>query len=357
MAAGKTFDVVINVPSGTTAIPIYDRELSLSGNAIARDAGMLAYISVNGEGLPAAPALSAAIAMADTYNSLTPCSATPCPAFTVSDPSKGVIANDINVYGVQLLTAPTHGSVTLNANGTFSYVASTAGTTATPDSFVYCANGAVTTTGCSSGITAKVTLGAATVEGASGITVSNSAYTAKTATYLAIKTPGILTGAKDAANYPLSVATSSVKPSSGLTVLPDANGGFTATASGAGTYTFTFQAQNSQGTLSAAATVTLTFPTGSGLTVTVLDGNDKKTTISDYRWIIEEDRTFYVNPACTQNPPPSGCPTAGISGQGTTGIVPTLGVNFHTSYMPFVAQGCTGPQSCEAGQTGRARSQ
>ena len=351
MAAGKTFDVMINVPSGTTAIPIYDRELSLSGNAIARDAGMLAYISVNGEGLPAAPALSAAIAMADTYNSLTPCSATPCPAFTVSDPSKGVIANDINVYGVQLLTAPTHGSVTLNANGTFSYVASAAGTTATPDSFVYCANGAVTTTGCSSGITATVTLGTATVEGASGITVPNSSYTAKTATYLAIKTPGVLTGAKDAANYPLSVATSSIKPSSGLTVLPDANGGFTATATGAGTYTFTFQAQNSQGTLSAAATVTLTFPTGSGLTVTVLDGNDKKTTISDYRWIIEEDRTFYVNPACTQNPPPTGCPTAGISGQGTTGIVPTLGVNFHTSYMPFVAQGCTGPQSCEAGQT------
>src|SRR5437016_10982882 len=30
------------------ALPIFDRELSLSANSIARDAGMLAYISVNG---------------------------------------------------------------------------------------------------------------------------------------------------------------------------------------------------------------------------------------------------------------------------------------------------------------------
>ena len=56
MAAGKTYDVMINVPASSDcrpALPIYDRELSLSGNAITRDAGMLAYISVNGAGLPA----------------------------------------------------------------------------------------------------------------------------------------------------------------------------------------------------------------------------------------------------------------------------------------------------------------
>src|SRR5581483_4675978 len=53
MAAGKTYDVMINVPAaGGTALPIFDREGSLSGNATARDAGMLAYISVNGAGLP-----------------------------------------------------------------------------------------------------------------------------------------------------------------------------------------------------------------------------------------------------------------------------------------------------------------
>src|SRR5437660_9679404 len=36
MPAGKTNDVMINVPSATTALPIFDRELSLSANSIAR---------------------------------------------------------------------------------------------------------------------------------------------------------------------------------------------------------------------------------------------------------------------------------------------------------------------------------
>jgi len=44
---------MIDAPTGTTALPFYDRELSLSGNKTARDAGMLAYIGVNGSALPA----------------------------------------------------------------------------------------------------------------------------------------------------------------------------------------------------------------------------------------------------------------------------------------------------------------
>ncbi len=71
MAAGKTYDVKINVPAaGGTALPIYDRELSLSGNAIARDAGMVAYIGANGAGLPPSPSFAAAVARADAYPAL-----------------------------------------------------------------------------------------------------------------------------------------------------------------------------------------------------------------------------------------------------------------------------------------------
>ena len=110
MAAGKTYDVKINVPAaGGTALPIYDRELSLSGNAIARDAGMLAYIGVNGAGLPPSPSFTAAVANADTYNAVVAGQ-----TLTISDPGKGVIANDINVYGVTLLAQAAHGSVALN---------------------------------------------------------------------------------------------------------------------------------------------------------------------------------------------------------------------------------------------------
>jgi len=352
MAAGKVYDVMINAPATSApALPVYDRELSLSSNAVGRDSGMLAYIGINnagvaGAGLPAAPVLGAAVARPDTYNSLAPCTTAPCIPLNVADPSKGVIANDTNVYGVTLLTAPTGGTLTLNANGTFTYVAN-AGTTS--DSFTYCANGSVTGTTCSSGLTATATLGAATNVG--GITCTAPSYTASMATYLAIKTPGVLSGCKDSAGYPLTVALSAgnTPVATGWTLLADVNGGFTASVPSAGSYTFTFKAQNSLGTLSSPVTATVTFPVGSGLSVNVVDGKDKTIPITDYRWIIEEDRSFYTNPNCTTN---SSTPIAGCPSQTTTGgVSPILGVNFHTSYMPYVAQGCTGPYSCEGGQT------
>ena len=333
MAAGKTYDVAINVPAaGSAALPIYDRELSLSGNSVNRDAGMLAYIGVNGAALPSG-VVAAAVAMPDAY-SVTCQPSGACNALAISDVSKGVIANDVNVFGVNVSTAPTNGTLTLNANGTFTYTPT--GTSWSSDTFSYQANG--------SGPIAKVTLSSAAAEGASGITCpSTITYNANTATYFAIKTPGVLVGCKDAAGYALTLDTTTVA-ATGMTVLADANGGFTATASGA-SGSFTFKAKNSQGTQAlTATTVTVNFPTGSGLAVTVKDGADKTTVITDYRWIIEEDRTFYVNPNCTTNTstPPAGCPT---------GIVPTFGTNFHTSYMPVVATGCTGPLSCESGQT------
>jgi hypothetical protein len=336
MAPGKTYDVMINAPSGGTALPIYDRELSLSGNATARDAGMLAYISINGATMPNSPALGGAVANPDTYNSLLASK-----TFTVTDPAKGVIANDVNVYGVTLLAPPYSGTVALNTNGTFAYTPSGSGTA---DSFSYCANGTVTGTTCSSGVTAVVSLGAAPIEGASGITVAKNTFTANAATYIKITAPGLLSGATDAAGYPLSIVTSSTTMAGATAFVPDALGGFTAIVPGTGSYSINFTVQNSQGT-PVTASATVIFPAANGPTVTVLDGQNKTTTISDYRWIIEEDRTFYVDPNCTTNPPAAGCPTAG------SGIVPTFGTNFHTSFMPVVATGCTGPLSCESGQS------
>ena len=338
MAAGKTYDVKINVPAaGGTALPIYDRELSLSGNAIARDAGMLAYIGANGAGLPPSPSFTAAVANADTYNAVVAGQ-----TLTISDPGKGVIANDINVYGVTLLAQAAHGSVALNGNGTFTYT----GATGAPDSFTYCANGTVTGSICSSGITATATLGASSIASSSTITCAPSSFTANTSKYLSIRTPGVLANCADTANMPLTVDIASItNVSSGLTVVADANGGFSASATGAGDYSFTFTAKNSLNK-TGSATATVTFQAGNGPTVKVVDGADKTTQITDYRWVIEEDRTFYVDPKCTTNPLPSGCPTA--TSQGAPAV---FGTNFHTSWMPLVATGCTGPVSCEGGQT------
>jgi hypothetical protein len=343
LAAGKTIDVMINVPAASgTALPVFDRQLSLSANATARDAGMLAYLGINGAGVPAASSIGAAIARPDTYNAVIAGQ-----TLSVSDLGLGVIANDTNVFGVQVLTPPTQGTLTLNANGTFDYVAST--TWSGSDSFTYCANGTVTGTTCSSGVSTTVTLGAAPIEAASGITcaVPTPTYSSTMATTLTINPPGILSFCKDAAGYPLTVNAASLTSTGFTSLSVDPNGGFSATVPSAGTYSFSFNAQNSQGTVGAtAATVTLNFPAANGPKVTVLDGADKKTTISDYRWIIEEDRTFYVDPKCTTNPLPAGCPT--VTPQGAPAV---FGTNFHTSYMPVVATGCTGPLSCEGGQT------
>ena len=335
MAAGKTYDVLMNVPAaGSTALPIFDRALGLSANATARDAGMLAYLGVNGSGAPAAASFGAAAANPDTYNSLISGQ-----TLVISDPAKGVLANDVNVTGAKVAGAVTGGTLTLNSNGTFSFAA-TAGT----GSFTYCGNGTTSGAACTT-----VTLGAAPMEANTGITCSGPfTFSSNVATTLSIKPPGVLASCKDAAGYPLTVGASS---GAGVTV--DGNGGFTAKVashSGPATATFTFQPKNSQGTLSAITyTATVNFPAPSGLVVNLIDGSTKQPlgdpATLDYRWIIEEDRTFFIDPKCQTNPLPTGCPGAGGS------VVPTFGVNFHSSYMPVVAQGCTGPISCESGQT------
>ena len=121
--------------------------------------------------------------------------------------------------------------------------------------------------------------------------------------------------------------------------------------------------QNSQGSQSAPGTVTVTFPVPSNLKVNVLDAqacnncNGNSTCIAalapigDYRWIIEEDKTFY-RPELhhQQQHHHAGLPQhrGHLRDRAT---IPTLAVKFHTSTMDFVAQGCTGPMSCEGGQT------
>src|SRR5215469_6943121 len=374
MAAGKTFDIMFNsIVAGGADLPIYDRALSLSGNSSERDAGMLAYIGVTGSTLPVTAGtgvFSSAQANPDTYNALV-ASGTPAQTqpFSVTDVSKGVIANDVNVYGVTLVTPATSGVVTLNANGTFTYVPNT-GSTATSDSFGYCANGAAAGT---AGLCTTVSLAASTLAGNPSAIAHT--YAAETATYLKLSSPGLLLGNSDPNNLPLTIVTTASTAPSGGTLVVDANGGFMLSMPGntaAATATFPYTVQNSQGR-TASGTVTVNFPAPSNLQVTVVDalaynnctsganpmaGSSgisaciaSLTPITDYRWIIEEDQTFWVDPNCTTNTSLSipGCPkVVGPTGQST---IPLFATNFHTSAMPYVAQGCTGSLSCESGQT------
>ena len=130
---------------------------------------MLAYIGVNGAQVRQR---AGAVARNDTYNSVVSGQ-----TLTVSDPAKGVIANDTNVYGVQLGARP---GLTLNANGTFTYTRTTDELHLLRERYRY--SGV-----CSSGITAMVTLGAAPVR-RPALTVSHT-YTPTVANSLSVKSP------------------------------------------------------------------------------------------------------------------------------------------------------------------------
>ncbi|WP_244617332.1 choice-of-anchor Q domain-containing protein [Sulfurimicrobium lacus] len=329
LAAGKTYDVTIQPKQsaagtyGAATYAVFDRALGLSTNN-QRDGGMQTYISVAG-GTP--PASVAAVARADTYSLVAG------NVLAVAEPAKGLIANDTGVYGVQLLTTPTGaGSIlSLNADGTFTY---TPGTGVTSDSFSYCANGTVSGTTCSSGTTATVTLAACTGAclGAAPTAVADN-YTSNIASRLQISPPGVLANDTDPSGYPLKAVLAGAGDCSSVQLSPD--GSFTATAAGA-SCTFTYTAVNSQNTASGAATATVSFGTASNLAVTVQDGKTGAV-LTDYRWIIQEDRSIWIDPK--------------IETTSSTTAVRNLAINFHTSNMPVVAQGCVGAISCESGQT------
>ncbi|MGF6601859.1 hypothetical protein P3T23_006610 [Paraburkholderia sp. GAS448] len=338
LAAGKTQDVLLNAPAtGATALPVFDRELSLSTNN-QRDGGMQAYVAVNGGALPTAGAANQnAVANAANYFFI------PGTTLTVSDPARGVKAKDVNVYGVEVKTTTTGGALTLNPDGTFVYVPN-AGTTA--DSFVYQANG-------NPAVSATVTLSACSAANGclSGAPVaSNASFTSNIASQMQISPSGVLAYAKDPSGLPLTAVLVGGSPTGGtVTLNPD--GSFTSapttppTGASTATVTFKYKAVNSQNTSSAPATVTVTFKGGSGLVVTVKDPKNG-VAINDYRWIIEEDRTFLIDPACQVNSTdpnvrPARCPPLPVQ---------SLGTNFHSSHMPVVASGCVGTFACESGQ-------
>jgi len=344
-AAGKVYDVIVSPPQTTAGTydsatyPIFDRSLALGTNS-QRDGGMQAILDVNdGSAAKLAAANSSVNVVADHY------AYAPGVTLKVSDPGKGVIANDTNVYGVQLSTVSP--AVTLYPNGTFTYVPTGSGA----DSFGYCANG--TTTTSTPSYCTTVTLNAsATANSANAPTAYPDSYTSATASLMRVAAPGVLRNDTDPNNYPLSAV---IGTPSGVTVNLSADGSFTAVPAAPGTCgpptgcTFTYQAKNSQAILSNTATATLIFQPGSGLNVRVQDAATKAA-IADYKWIIEQDLTFHIDPACQVNTGaarPTGCPAL------PTGSIapPTPATQFHTSHYPVIASGCTGPQSCGQGQT------
>jgi hypothetical protein len=332
LPAGKIYDVLVNPPvtsgqSGSTynqgSYAIFDRELSLSANN-QRDGGMQAYLLVNGAAPPATAQGTTAKANPDSYY------LTPGNAINVSDASSGLLANDVNVYGVKLdPTSPPNvaSTLALNPDGTFSY---TPGAGVTSDTFGYCGNGATTGAACTT-----VTLAACTGQCVGGTPVANAdAFSSSVAKILKVHRPGVLANDVDPSGHPLTaVLDGACTAPTGATVLTtnqltlNSDGSFTATPPVSGAYYFCYHAVNSQQSASASTSALLTFQAGTGLQVTVQDVKTKAP-ISDYSWVIEEDTNFHT--------------PAGV----TPGTTPSLATSFHSSFMPLVASGCVGDVSC-----------
>ena len=349
LAAGKAYDVTIQ-PKQTTAgsydgatYAVFDRALGVStSNQL--DGGMQAYLQVAGGALPTNTTVSASD---KTYHCVAGS------ALTITDPSKGLLAGATGANGVTLGATftgdATVATVTLNADGTFTYTP-TAGPTC-GGTFQFLVNGTAAKTATISQCDANNSAAAGCSLAAAPV-VSNVQFTSNIATRYQSPPPGVLAGVTSNAG---GLALTAVGAATGLTLNPD--GSFVATTAGASAcpagfptgatcLAFNYQAKNAQGTLSNTAIATVVFLPASHLAVNVKDALNGKP-ISDYRWIVEEDRTFWIDPKCQVNSTdpslrPSTCPPLPVE---------SLGYSFHTANMPVVAQGCVGPISCEAGQT------
>ncbi len=182
-------------------------------------------------------------------------------------PAPGVLGNDSDPDGdpltAALVTGPSHGSLSLNANGSFSYTP--AADFAGSDSFTYRASDGTLTSNV-----ATVTI---TVTPVNDVPVAaGDAYTKAEDTVLTVPAPGVLGNDSDPDGDPLTAALAT-GPSHGSLSL-NANGSFSYTpaADFAGSDSFTYRA--SDGTLSSSpATVTITVtPVNDAPTATVVAG-------------------------------------------------------------------------------------
>jgi Big-like domain-containing protein/multicopper oxidase len=357
LPAGKTYDVLVQPVQtrgiyASATLALFDRELSLSTNN-QRDGGMQTYIAVAGG------AASGVGTQGGSQRALTGAASKTffCvagQALSVTDPLRGLLGGTTGANGVAVAGAPAlpaGSTLSVQSNGTFTYTPPASGACGGSFNFTVNNNTANPLTATIAECDSATQAAGCTLTGAP--TALPDSYTANNARQLTINTPGLLSNDSDPSGRPLVVDVNTV-PSAAtvglttLTVQPD--GSFLATAPAAGTYTFTYNVRNTQQSAAASpATVTLTFPKGSGLQVDIVDQKHPEWKITDYRWIIEEDRTLWVDPKCQVNQDPR--PTDAYGRTCPALPVEALGYNFHSAGMPMVATGCVGDVSCESGQS------
>ena len=225
----------LNEGSGTTAAN------SVSGGVAGTLVGSPTWVPGF---VPSGGGNTAPVAANDSY------STTLNTTLTVAAP--GVLANDTDADGNPLtaavVTSVSHGSLTLNPNGGFSYTP-TAGYVG-PDSFTYQAND-----GTANSNTATVSL---TVTATNTAPVAaNDSYATPKNTTLTLAAPGVLANDTDADGNPLTAAVVTSVSHGSLTLNPNGGFSYTPTAGYVGPDSFTYQANDGTAN-SNTATVSLT---------------------------------------------------------------------------------------------------
>ncbi len=191
------------------------------------------------------PASHAPVAMDDSY-------ATPF-GTTLNVAAPGVLANDTDSANLPLTSTlvdkPSHGTATLNADGSFTYIP-TAGYSGA-DSFTYHANNGQED---SNAATVTITVQAAVIVPPVAV---NHAYSTPYGTTLTVPAPGILQGDTAASGKPLTAAVSSQPAHGKLTLALDGSFTYVPAAGYSGVDTFTYLANDGIAD-SNAATVTIT---------------------------------------------------------------------------------------------------
>jgi VCBS repeat-containing protein len=174
----------------------------------------------------------------------------------------GLLANDSDVDGpsmsAQAVSQPAHGTVVVNADGSFGYTP-TAGY-AGPDSFTYQVNDGAASNNLSN--VATVSIDVQGVTNTPPVAVNDTSFlyrqnVLRTVNYAGPLGLGVLANDSDGENQPLS-AQVVTNPASGTLVM-NSNGSFTYLRNGTGNAAFTYRANDGQGVnnLSNTATVTM----------------------------------------------------------------------------------------------------
>ncbi len=307
LPAGKTLDVLVAMPAANATYPLFDRMLDLS-NYNQPDGGMLAYLQV---GTGSTPTPTTGKAVNDTYTVPEDCGLTPSCSSSWPAPTS-VLTNDTGLSNAVLVSGPSNGTLTLLASGSFTYSPNPDFSGA--DGFTYSASDGTNSYG------AQVTLNVSFVNDAP-VAANDGPYVNSRPTLTVDAAHGVLGNDSDPEGATLS-AVVVTGPSHGSLTL-NTNGSFTYNPSGSytGPDSFTYRATDGPAQ-SAAATVSLMVNRVANITLNVVD--PLGASVTAYRWLVQEDATYHINPAA---PLPSG---------------ETTSTNFHKSYMPVVAQGCVG---------------